>query len=195
MMSLPFPAPSQTSLLLHGRGQRRKQVIAAGGAVLRVVASSRSLARPRPAVGLLRGHSAPHQSLPARFYRVRLLHLCCCFFVSVSSAEFPRLLNPQLVLLSPAELRRFMPDEKLDVVEDYEYELSDIEIQQLKEHNQRRVKRVVALVAVLMTLLALGLVTMSLALGNRIDMMVEQDLEKRAADEFLRTGINITQNR
>ncbi|PIO62260.1 hypothetical protein TELCIR_16192, partial [Teladorsagia circumcincta] len=68
-------------------------------------------------------------------------------------------------------LRIFMPDEKLDVVEDYEYELSDIEIQQLKEHNQRRVKRVVALVAVLMTLLALGLVTMSLALGNRIDMM------------------------
>ncbi|VDO67399.1 unnamed protein product [Heligmosomoides polygyrus] len=40
-----------------------------------------------------------------------------------------------------------------------------------QEHNQRRVKRVVALVAVLMTLLALGLVTMSLALGSRIDMM------------------------
>ncbi|VDO36983.1 hypothetical protein V3C99_000695 [Haemonchus contortus] len=88
-----------------------------------------------------------------------------------------------------------MPDEKLDVVEGYEYELSDIEIQQIKEHNQRRVKRVVALVAVLMTLLALGLVTMSLALGNRIDMMVEEDMEKRAADVFLRTGINITQRR
>lgn len=86
-------------------------------------------------------------------------------------------------------------DEKPDAVEDYEYELSDVEIQQIKEHNQRRVKRVVALVAVLMTLLALGLVTMSLALGSRIDMMVEEDLEKRAADVFLRTGINITQQR
>ncbi|KAL6726559.1 hypothetical protein Aduo_008520 [Ancylostoma duodenale] len=79
--------------------------------------------------------------------------------------------------------------------DDYEYELSDIEIQQIKEHNQRRVKRVVAMVALLMTLLALGLVAMSLALGNRIDMMVEEDLEKRAAAVFLRTGINITERR
>ncbi|EYC02149.1 hypothetical protein Y032_0101g3333 [Ancylostoma ceylanicum] len=63
------------------------------------------------------------------------------------------------------------------------------------EHNQRRVKRVVAMVALLMTLLALGLVAMSLALGNRIDMMVEEDLEKRAAAVFLRTGINITERR
>ncbi|PIO70002.1 hypothetical protein TELCIR_08158 [Teladorsagia circumcincta] len=93
--------------------------------------------------------------------------LPCCLL----SAEFRTTAYPSFVLLPPAELRIFMPDEKLDVVEDYEYELSDIEIQQLKEHNQRRVKRVVALVAVLMTLLALGLVTMSLALGNRIDMM------------------------
>ncbi|WKY02959.1 hypothetical protein Q1695_016340 [Nippostrongylus brasiliensis] len=88
-----------------------------------------------------------------------------------------------------------MTDDDKGPVDDYEYELTDIEIQQIKEHNQRRVKRVVALVAVLMTLLALGLVTMSLALGNRIDMMVEEDLEKRAADVFLRTGINITQQR
>ncbi|KAK6744438.1 hypothetical protein RB195_011257 [Necator americanus] len=84
---------------------------------------------------------------------------------------------------------------KPDGDNEYEYELSDIEIQQIKEHNQRRVKRVVALVALLMTLLALGLVAMSLALGNRIDMMVEEDLEKRAAEVYLRTGINITERR
>ncbi|KJH41718.1 hypothetical protein DICVIV_12301 [Dictyocaulus viviparus] len=52
-------------------------------------------------------------------------------------------------------------------------ELSAFEIQQIKEHHQRRVKRVVVLVAILMTLLAFSLVAMSLALGRRIDMMSE----------------------
>ncbi|CAJ0598402.1 unnamed protein product [Cylicocyclus nassatus] len=80
------------------------------------------------------------------------------------------------------------------IEEDDEYELSDIEIQQIKEHNQRRVKRVVALVALLMTLLALGLVAMSLAFGNKIDLIIQKNMEKKAAEVYLRTGINLTEH-
>uniref|UniRef100_A0A1I7XBD9 Histidine kinase n=1 Tax=Heterorhabditis bacteriophora TaxID=37862 RepID=A0A1I7XBD9_HETBA len=98
----------------------------------------------------------------------------------------------------------FMTEFKSDI-EEYEYELSDTEIEQLKrllsliiddcydndsgnrivlaykinasqvervlEHNQRRVKKVVALVAILMTLLSLALVALSLTLGRKIDLM------------------------
>ncbi|CAI4232356.1 unnamed protein product [Auanema sp. JU1783] len=75
-----------------------------------------------------------------------------------------------------------------------EYELSDIEIQQLKEHNQKRVKRVVAVVAILLTVISLGLVAFSLALGKKIDLMVEETMRRNAEEEYRRTGVNITEN-
>uniref|UniRef100_A0A915C209 Uncharacterized protein n=1 Tax=Parascaris univalens TaxID=6257 RepID=A0A915C209_PARUN len=50
-------------------------------------------------------------------------------------------------------------------------ELSEAEIAQLKEHNQRRVKRVVAIVAITMTLISIVLVALSLSLGSKIDQL------------------------
>ncbi|KAL3085306.1 hypothetical protein niasHS_010375 [Heterodera schachtii] len=55
--------------------------------------------------------------------------------------------------------------------------LTDAEIQQLKEQNQRRVKRVVALVAVAITTIAVILVALSLSLGPKIDQLVSESLE------------------
>ncbi|CAO4369734.1 unnamed protein product [Caenorhabditis nigoni] len=75
-----------------------------------------------------------------------------------------------------------------------EYELTDIEIQQLKEHNQKRVKRVVGFVAIAMTLLSLALVAFSLALGRKIDLMVEQKVEERM-EIYTAHGINLTETR
>ncbi|CAB3401701.1 unnamed protein product [Caenorhabditis bovis] len=76
-----------------------------------------------------------------------------------------------------------------------EYELTDLEIQQLKEHNQKRVKKVVGLVAIVMTLLSLALVAFSLALGRKIDMMVEKSVEQRMEHYNTVSGINITDSR
>uniref|UniRef100_A0A1I7TBD8 Col_cuticle_N domain-containing protein n=1 Tax=Caenorhabditis tropicalis TaxID=1561998 RepID=A0A1I7TBD8_9PELO len=75
-----------------------------------------------------------------------------------------------------------------------EYELTDVEIQQLKEHNQKRVKRVVGFVAIAMTLLSLALVAFSLALGRKIDLMVEQKVEQRM-EIYTAHGINLTETR
>ncbi|CAD6190357.1 unnamed protein product [Caenorhabditis auriculariae] len=74
-----------------------------------------------------------------------------------------------------------------------EFELTDLEIQQLKEHNQKRVKRVVGMVAIAMTMLSLALVAFSLALGKKIDLMVERSVEQRMEDFHGMTGINLTE--
>ncbi|CTQ86632.1 Cell division protein FtsL [Caenorhabditis elegans] len=75
-----------------------------------------------------------------------------------------------------------------------EYELTDVEIQQLKEHNQKRVKRVVVFVSIGMTLIALALVAFSLALGRKIDLMVEQKVEERMVIYSVH-GIELTETR
>lgn len=50
-------------------------------------------------------------------------------------------------------------------------ELSDIEIQQLKDQNHRRIKKVVTVVAITLMLLAVILVALSLSLGPKIDQL------------------------
>uniref|UniRef100_A0AC34F7Q7 Uncharacterized protein n=1 Tax=Panagrolaimus sp. ES5 TaxID=591445 RepID=A0AC34F7Q7_9BILA len=50
-------------------------------------------------------------------------------------------------------------------------ELSDIEIQQLKEQNQKRIKKVVTIVAISLTLISVILVGLSLSLGPKIDQL------------------------
>ncbi|PIC43086.1 hypothetical protein B9Z55_009962 [Caenorhabditis nigoni] len=63
-----------------------------------------------------------------------------------------------------------------------------------QEHNQKRVKRVVGFVAIAMTLLSLALVAFSLALGRKIDLMVEQKVEERM-EIYTAHGINLTETR
>lgn len=50
-------------------------------------------------------------------------------------------------------------------------ELTDVEIQQLKEQNHRRIKRVVTVVAISMMLVSFILVALSLSLGPKIDQL------------------------
>lgn len=50
-------------------------------------------------------------------------------------------------------------------------ELTDVEIQQLKEQNHRRIKRVVTVVAVTLMLISFILVALSLSLGPKIDQL------------------------
>lgn len=50
-------------------------------------------------------------------------------------------------------------------------ELTDVEIQQLKEQNHRRIKRVVTVVAITMMLISFILVALSLSLGPKIDSL------------------------
>uniref|UniRef100_A0AC35FNE3 Uncharacterized protein n=1 Tax=Panagrolaimus sp. PS1159 TaxID=55785 RepID=A0AC35FNE3_9BILA len=55
-------------------------------------------------------------------------------------------------------------------------ELSDIEIQQLKEQNQKRIKKVVTIVAISLTLISVILVGISLSLGPKIDQLVKSNM-------------------
>ncbi|KAI3410068.1 hypothetical protein GPALN_006432 [Globodera pallida] len=66
--------------------------------------------------------------------------------------------------------------------------LSDAEIQQLKDQNQQRVKRVVALVAVAITTIAIILVALSLSLGPKIDQLVSESLESKMSSTELLLG-------
>lgn len=50
-------------------------------------------------------------------------------------------------------------------------ELSDVEIQQLKEQNHRRIKRVVSVVALTLIIVSVILVALSLSLGPKIDQL------------------------
>jgi hypothetical protein len=53
-------------------------------------------------------------------------------------------------------------------------ELSEAEIQALKEQNHRRIKRVVTIVAITMMLISFVLVALSLSLGPKIDALGKQ---------------------
>uniref|UniRef100_A0A1I7ZD53 Col_cuticle_N domain-containing protein n=1 Tax=Steinernema glaseri TaxID=37863 RepID=A0A1I7ZD53_9BILA len=67
-------------------------------------------------------------------------------------------------------------------------ELTDLEIQQLKEHNQRRVKQVVCTIAVIMTLVCVALIALSLSLGPKIDQMVSESLDSKLSSQDLFLG-------
>ncbi|CAI5445065.1 unnamed protein product [Caenorhabditis angaria] len=89
-----------------------------------------------------------------------------------------------------------MEKTNFDTLPQQDYELTDVEIQQLKDHNQKRVKRVVGYVAVVMTILSLALVAFSLALGRKIDLMVEQKVEERMENfNQQMTYLNLTETR
>jgi len=64
-------------------------------------------------------------------------------------------------------------------------ELSDIEIQQLKEQNQKRIKRVVTVVAISLTLISVILVALSLSLGPKIDQLVSESLDGKLSSKDL----------
>ncbi|CAJ0578759.1 unnamed protein product, partial [Mesorhabditis spiculigera] len=70
-------------------------------------------------------------------------------------------------------------------------EFTDLEIQQIKDHNQKRVKRVVAVVAISMTIIAIVLVGLSLSFGKKIDLLVEESMEKRHQGREL-LGLNVS---
>uniref|UniRef100_A0A7E4VVK4 Col_cuticle_N domain-containing protein n=1 Tax=Panagrellus redivivus TaxID=6233 RepID=A0A7E4VVK4_PANRE len=67
-------------------------------------------------------------------------------------------------------------------------ELSDVEIQQLKEQNQKRIKRVVTLVAILLTGISIILVGLSLSLGPKIDQLVSESLDGKISSRDLFLG-------
>jgi len=64
-------------------------------------------------------------------------------------------------------------------------EISDAEIQHLKEQNNRRVKRVVTAVALTLIIFSLILVAMSLSFGRKMDQLVSESMEgKLDADDL-----------
>ncbi|KAI6177167.1 hypothetical protein M3Y97_00877500 [Aphelenchoides bicaudatus] len=67
-------------------------------------------------------------------------------------------------------------------------ELTDVEIQQLKEQNHRRIKRVVTVVAVTLMLISFILVALSLSLGPKIDQLVSENLETNLSSKDLFLG-------
>jgi hypothetical protein len=67
-------------------------------------------------------------------------------------------------------------------------ELSDAEIQHIKEHNHRRVKQVVTLVAITLMLTAFVLVVLSLSLGSKIDDLVSESLDHKLSSKDLFLG-------
>uniref|UniRef100_A0A0N5A4Y2 Col_cuticle_N domain-containing protein n=1 Tax=Parastrongyloides trichosuri TaxID=131310 RepID=A0A0N5A4Y2_PARTI len=73
---------------------------------------------------------------------------------------------------------------------DEKIELSDIEIQQLKEQNQERVKKVVAYVAISLTVISIILVALSLSFGPKIDSLVNDQLDRRLISKELILGPN-----
>ena len=66
--------------------------------------------------------------------------------------------------------------------------LTEAEARQLKERNQRWVKRVVALVALVLTTIAVVLVALSLSLGPKIDQLVSESLESKISSKELILG-------
>ncbi|KAI6240901.1 hypothetical protein M3Y99_00398700 [Aphelenchoides fujianensis] len=76
-------------------------------------------------------------------------------------------------------------------------ELSEVEIQQLKEQNHRRIKRVVTVVAITLMLISFILVALSLSLGPKIDQLVSESLDTSLSSKDLFLGPkqrNDTQN-
>lgn len=50
-------------------------------------------------------------------------------------------------------------------------ELTDAEIQQLKEQNHNRIKRIVSIVAMILIIVSIILIALSLSLGPKIDQL------------------------
>uniref|UniRef100_A0A0K0F7D9 Col_cuticle_N domain-containing protein n=2 Tax=Strongyloides TaxID=6247 RepID=A0A0K0F7D9_STRVS len=73
---------------------------------------------------------------------------------------------------------------------DEKIELSDIEIQQIKEQNQERIKKVVAYVAISLTVISIILVALSLSFGPKIDSLVNDQLDQRLITKQLILGPN-----
>uniref|UniRef100_A0A914DDC0 Uncharacterized protein n=1 Tax=Acrobeloides nanus TaxID=290746 RepID=A0A914DDC0_9BILA len=67
-------------------------------------------------------------------------------------------------------------------------ELSDVEIQQLKDQNQKRIKRVVSLIAISLTIISILLVALSLSLGPKIDQLVSESLDAKLTSKDLFHG-------
>ncbi|CAD5215338.1 unnamed protein product [Bursaphelenchus okinawaensis] len=67
-------------------------------------------------------------------------------------------------------------------------ELSDLEVQQLKEQNHRRIKRVVTAVAITLMLISFILVALSLSLGPKIDQLVSESLDTKLSSKDLFLG-------
>ncbi|CEF67909.1 Hypothetical protein SRAE_2000257000 [Strongyloides ratti] len=73
---------------------------------------------------------------------------------------------------------------------DEKIELSDIEIQQIKEQSQERIKKVVAYVAISLTVISIILVALSLSFGPKIDSLVNDQLDQRLITKQLILGSN-----
>ncbi|KAI1729441.1 hypothetical protein DdX_01682 [Ditylenchus destructor] len=67
-------------------------------------------------------------------------------------------------------------------------ELTDIEVQQLKEQNHRRIKRVVTVVAITLIGISIVLVALSLSLGPKIDQLVSESLDAKLTSKDLFLG-------
>jgi hypothetical protein len=67
-------------------------------------------------------------------------------------------------------------------------ELSEYEVQQLKEQNHRRIKRVVTAVAITLILISVVLVALSLSLGPKIDQLVSESLDAKLSSKELFLG-------
>ncbi|KAI6188175.1 hypothetical protein M3Y98_00325700 [Aphelenchoides besseyi] len=89
------------------------------------------------------------------------------------------------------------PISHTEAVEMTMIELSEMEIQQLKEQNHRRIKRVVTVVAITLMLISFILVALSLSLGPKIDQLVSESLDTSLSskDLFLGPKRNDTQTK
>ncbi|KAI1721147.1 hypothetical protein Ddc_07587 [Ditylenchus destructor] len=67
-------------------------------------------------------------------------------------------------------------------------ELTDIEVQMLKEQNHRRIKRVVTVVAITLIGISIVLVALSLSLGPKIDQLVSESLDAKLTSKDLFLG-------
>uniref|UniRef100_A0A915DFG4 Uncharacterized protein n=1 Tax=Ditylenchus dipsaci TaxID=166011 RepID=A0A915DFG4_9BILA len=69
-------------------------------------------------------------------------------------------------------------------------ELSELEVQQIKDQNHRRIKRVVTAVAITLILISVILVALSLSLGPKIDQLVSESLDAKLSSKDLFLGLN-----
>uniref|UniRef100_A0A914XJ69 Uncharacterized protein n=1 Tax=Plectus sambesii TaxID=2011161 RepID=A0A914XJ69_9BILA len=88
--------------------------------------------------------------------------------------------NPQVIVVpgrrSSSNLFGASPMETLD--HSGEAGLTDAELLQVKEDNQKRIKRIVAAVGIALTVISIVLVALSLSLGQKIDELVSAQIRE-----------------
>uniref|UniRef100_A0AC35TMX5 Col_cuticle_N domain-containing protein n=1 Tax=Rhabditophanes sp. KR3021 TaxID=114890 RepID=A0AC35TMX5_9BILA len=67
-------------------------------------------------------------------------------------------------------------------------ELTDIEIQLLKDQNTKKIKKVITIVAITLTLISIVLVALSLSFGPKIDSLVNDELDRKISSKELFLG-------